>query len=227
MRKLLFWIFTLGAMPTALAQPGELRGRVTDAATGAAMPYANVAIVSRGAVVSGTSADSTGYYRIKPLEAGAYHVRASFVTYRPAEITGVRIESGRITYLDLALDRDNDLPVVDIPAWRDPLIKKDEMTTMFSLDAGQLEHAVNPELRTLAALSPAVVQPRENGPIHVRGARPEATQWLVNGVRVREDLSLPRGCIERLEVLTGGIPASYGDATGGFIVVTTKSYLRN
>ncbi len=215
------------AMATVSAQPGELRGRITDATTGGGLPYANVAIMKSGAIITGASADSLGYYRIKPLEAGTYTVRGSYVLYKATEVNGVSVSSGRIAYLDISLDNDNTLPPVVIKPPPPRLIEKDETITMHVIDQVQIELAAAPELRALVARAPGVVQPRDNGPIYIRGSRPDATQYIVNGVRSRDGVELPRGSIAGIEVLTGGIPASFGDATGGFVVITTKSYRQN
>ena len=40
-------------------------------------------------------------------------------------------------------------------------------------------------------------------------------------MKVRGGLGVPQGGIEQI-VITGGVPAQYGDATGGIISVTTK-----
>ena len=44
----------------------------------------------------------------------------------------------------------------------------------------------------------------------------------IDGIRVRGSSSLPAAAIEQVDVVLGGVPAQYGDATGGIINVTTK-----
>ena len=39
--------------------------------------------------------------------------------------------------------------------------------------------------------------------------------------------ALPQSALEQVTVITGGMPAKYGDATGGVIEVTTKGPSRN
>ena len=34
--------------------------------------------------------------------------------------------------------------------------------------------------------------------------------------------NLPKSAIEEVQVITGGLPASYGDATGGIVSITTR-----
>ena len=64
---------------------------------------------------------------------------------------------------------------------------------------------------------------QEDGVIKsVRGARQEATTYYIDGVKVRGSKSLPKAAIEQVAVVTGGLDAKYGDATGGIISITTK-----
>jgi outer membrane receptor protein involved in Fe transport len=56
----------------------------------------------------------------------------------------------------------------------------------------------------------------------VRGQRAEGTVMYIDGIRVRGSSSLPESAIEQVSVILSGVPAQYGDATGGIINVTTK-----
>jgi outer membrane receptor protein involved in Fe transport len=44
-------------------------------------------------------------------------------------------------------------------------------------------------------------------------------------VKVIGAFSIPKAAIKEMSVLTGGIPAQFGDATGGIIIITTKGYV--
>src|SRR5690606_37888946 len=44
----------------------------------------------------------------------------------------------------------------------------------------------------------------------------------VDGVKVRGSAQVPQSAIEQVTVITGGVPAQYGDATGGIISITTR-----
>jgi len=210
---------------SASAQPGELRGTITDATTGMPMPYANVAILTGDLIVTGASADSAGRYRIKPVDAGTYRVKASFVGYAARIIEGVSVRTGLITFLDFPLENDARLPPVVVEGYHEPLIRKDNPTTMFVIEPEQIEHSVSTDPVDMAAQAPGVVQEEEGGRLYIRGSRDNATQYIVDGMRIRGDLALPKKSIARIEVITGGVPAQFGDATGGIVIITTKSFL--
>jgi outer membrane receptor protein involved in Fe transport len=63
-----------------------------------------------------------------------------------------------------------------------------------------------------------------DGGFHIRGSRSDANEVFVDGVKTLDMGSLPSLGIENLTVFSGGVPAMYGDVTGGVIIVTTKSY---
>jgi Outer membrane receptor for ferrienterochelin and colicins len=56
----------------------------------------------------------------------------------------------------------------------------------------------------------------------IRGARAEATVYIIDGVKVRGTTALPKSATAQVDVIMGGIPAKYGDVTGGIISITTK-----
>jgi hypothetical protein len=207
------------------SQPGELRGMVRNAETGEGLPFANVAILAGAAVYTGTSADSAGNYRIKPLDPGFYTVKVSYVGLSSAEVQRVGIRPGAITFLDFALGANPELPPVVISDYRDPLVDKDRVSTMHTIDAERIDHSPAITLAELVEQSPGVVRDEATGNIHIRGSRDNATRYYVDGMKVLGSYLVPRRSIARIEVITGGIPAQYGDVTGGIVVITTKSYL--
>ena len=60
------------------AQSGEIKGKIIDKESGQAMPGASV-YVDKNGNLQGTVTDIDGYYTLKPLEAGRYDIKISFV----------------------------------------------------------------------------------------------------------------------------------------------------
>ena len=73
----------------------------------------------------------------------------------------------------------------------------------------------------LASTSAGVGSADDGDDLSVRGSRTEGTIYFIDGVQVRGNL-LPESEIDQLQVITGGVDASYGDVTGGVISITTK-----
>jgi hypothetical protein len=63
-----------------------------------------------------------------------------------------------------------------------------------------------------------------NGDFVIRGSRPGDVIFFVDGVKSDVLNRVPGSAIGGVTVYTGGIPAKYGDTTGGVIIVETKSY---
>jgi hypothetical protein len=82
---------------------GTIRGRVTDAATGRSLPYANVSV--RG-TASGTVTDTDGVYVISDVTAGSYTLQVSYMGYRTAKKSRVRVSVGRVERVDFALQQE-------------------------------------------------------------------------------------------------------------------------
>ena len=69
----------------------------------------------------------------------------------------------------------------------------------------------------------AGVQTSANGDFSVKGSRLGDNKYIVDGVPVGGGaLNIPKSSIENIDIITGGIPAEYGDFTGGVISITTK-----
>jgi hypothetical protein len=83
--------------------------------------------------------------------------------------------------------------------------------------------------RSAASIASTVggVQSDANGNItSVRGSRDDATYYYIDGIKVRGSTNLPKSAIEEVSVMTGGVPANFGDATGGIISITTRGASR-
>ncbi len=63
-----------------------------------------------------------------------------------------------------------------------------------------------------------------NKSMTVRGSRPEGEVYYVNGVKMRSNVNIPQAAIQSTEMITGGLPAQYGDAIGGVNNTTRRSY---
>ncbi len=86
-----------------LAQTGILKGKITDASTNEAIPFATVKVIQKGSVISGTTSDVNGDYLIQKLQSGSYDLSVNFVGYEPAKIKNIKISAGKTTQMDIKL----------------------------------------------------------------------------------------------------------------------------
>ncbi|HEX5002965.1 MAG TPA: carboxypeptidase regulatory-like domain-containing protein [Bacteroidia bacterium] len=206
------------------AQFGEVRGTITGKSDGLPLPGATISYYFNGNL-HGVVADSLGRFKIKPLAPGKYDFKASFITFSSSEVRDVVVSTEKITYVNFVLSPDNQLPVVEIP-WEAPLIDPGVTATMKVIGTEEIEHAVSRDLKDLVATTAGVYQEDDGGSLNVRGSREDATLYIVDGIKMTGPFSLPNSAIAEISVLTGGIPAQYGDATGGIVIITTKSFRR-
>lgn len=226
-RLLLLGVFIVGAVGIVQAQigTGGVYGTIVDD-KGEPIPFANVAILEAGQVVTGSTTDFDGQYKIKSLKpSNNYTVKASVVGFTAQERTGVVIKAEQNIELNFSMSAGVKLDEVEVIAYVVPLIEKDasSKTTV----TGAAIEKMPSRGASAAVTSVAGVQENEDGSVgSIRGTREGSTNTYIDGVKVRGSSSLPQAAYEQVSVLTGGIPAQYGDATGGVISITTKGASR-
>ena len=224
MRRFLFLLFALllAATGAIYAQNGEIQGKVTDTKTGETVPYATVQLTVNG-TIQATQTDFDGYYSIKPLPAGAYTVKVTYVGYAASETQGVIVNADKITFLDVKMSSDATiLDEVVVVQYKVPLLQADQTSTGSTVTKEEIVNLPTRSVNSIAANTAGVYQSDEGGGINVKGSRSEATDVYIDGIKVRGGSNLPQSAIEQLTVVTGGVPARYGDATGGIINITTR-----
>ena len=221
-RKIGLVLFCLVFSICAFAQTGTLKGVLTDAISGEPVPFANVVAFKNGSQVAGTTTDFDGNYTIKPLDPGNYDLKSTFVGYQTVEVTGIIVSANKITYQDVKLQKGVALGEVKIIEYKKPLLDKDNLAGQ-TKTAEEIVALPTKSVTTIAATSAGIYQ-RDEGDdaINIRGSRDNATEYYIDGIKVRGAISPPSSAIEQITVITGGLEAKYGDATGGIISIATK-----
>ncbi|MFA5782055.1 MAG: carboxypeptidase-like regulatory domain-containing protein, partial [Bacteroidales bacterium] len=131
LRKLLvFTAIVLATNALVFAQSGTLKGKITDKDTKEAIPFASIVIEQGGKQYGGVNTDIDGNYTIKPIPTGKYDVKAVYVGYKPLMIVGVIINSDKITFLDVAMEKSiQTLKTFEKVDYKVPLISKDQTQT--------------------------------------------------------------------------------------------------
>ena len=188
--------------------------------TGEPLPFASV-YVKQGERLIGTTTDFDGKFTLKPLDPGTYNLTISFVGTEK-HIKNVIVSSENTTYIDDFMFSDM-LDVVDV-VWSPPVIDKGNPS---------IEHIGMKEIQNSALVrSPAAflsasvggVSQNNSGEIIIRGSRPGAVGYFVDGVKVSSLDGIPGRSIKGMSVYTGGVPAQYGDVTSGVVIIETTGY---
>ncbi|MBU2019920.1 MAG: carboxypeptidase-like regulatory domain-containing protein [Bacteroidetes bacterium] len=94
--------------------------------------------------------------------------------------------------------------------------------TLTSEEIGQ--SPIKFDIKSLASSISTDVKLMDDGSLVFRGARKGDMIYMIDGVKVTNDLNLPSAAIGKMMVYSGGLPASYGDTMGGVIVIESLSY---
>jgi hypothetical protein len=220
--RLLFFL-VLGTTTLAHAQVGQggLKGKVVDAANGEPVPFANVVVEINGNQAGGATTDFDGNFFIKPLAPGKYDVKTSFVGYQQQMISGVLISADKTQFITVKISQGIELKAFEKVEYEVPLISKDQTTSGGTITREDIVRMPGRSAEA-AALTVGGIYSEDGERGSVRGAREEATDTYIDGVKVRGSTNIPNQAIEQVSVMMGGVPAQYGDATGGIISITTR-----
>jgi hypothetical protein len=216
--------YTLGF---SQSQGGSIKGKVLDEMS-EGFPFVNVVLYQNGNMKTGTTTDMEGEFKVSNLDAGSYDLEVKFVGYQSYKIEGIIIKGGKLLPIKpIQLKEATDLlEEFEVITYKVPLIDKDGGASGGTVTREDLAKMPG---RSAASIATTVggVQSDGNGNISsVRGSRSGATYYYIDGIKVRGSTSLPKSAIEEVSVMTGGVPANYGDATGGIISITTRGASR-
>ena len=67
----------------------------------------------------------------------------------------------------------------------------------------------------VASITGGVQTSEGSGDISIRGSRSDNAYYYIDGIKVRGSSNLPKSALQEVHAITGGVPANYGDVTGG------------
>lgn len=220
-KKLFTLLLSLAVLSTfAQTRPGSLKGQVTDAKTGETIPQANIIVKDNaGNMITYGTADFDGNFNINPIAPGTYNIEVSSLSYAKITLRDVKIQPNSPTFRDFKMSEATEELDEVVIEYQAPMIDKGKSSTVTSA-----EDIINMAARGTGAIAAqaAGVTQDANGNIQIRGARAEGTVYFIDGVKVRGSVNIPQAAIQQQEVISGGLPAQYGDALGGIVSTTTR-----
>ena len=208
----------------ALAQGnGAIKVVLQDKATKEAIPFANVVAYQDGVQVGVSTTNMDGEAFIKPLSPGKYTVKGVYVGYQAAEVKDIVVGEGKTAYITIGLSNGEGVKLdeVEVVTSQVPLIDPDTKSGQ-TVTREDYQNLATKDINSVAATTAGVFQADEGKAINVRGGRSGNTTYFVDGVKVFGTPNLPQQSIEQLNVITGGVPAMYGDLTSGAISISTR-----
>lgn len=223
--RYLFLLLFIALGNTALAQFGSISGTVVDEKKEPIIG-AIVEVRQGGVVRGGAQTDIDGKYVIKPLAAATdYEVTARYTGYKVITQNHVQVTAERNTELNFNMAiNTKEIQEVIITEYKVPLIKKDEPGTSTTFTGDQILKMPTRNTADVASLSGGTYQQKNGAALSIGGARTSGTLYIIDGVQVNGSAAtnLPPGAIDQLSVISSGIPARYGDASGGIVNITTR-----
>jgi len=222
--KLVMMITTIflgvGNWLNAQVTTGTIMGKVFEEDSVTIVIGARVWVETETGVI-GASTDFEGRYKIVGLKPGSYNVNAKLNSFAPYTVNGVSVSPDGLTHINFALGRTLNPVIV---TWTPPLIEKDiPKLRIFTEDIAHSPYIRDPK-GLLAGTSSEIQMPEGTDQLIIRGSRPGDAIYYIDGVKATDMSALPGVAIGSMEAYTGGIPAKYGDTTGGVVILESKSY---
>ncbi|NND78174.1 MAG: TonB-dependent receptor plug domain-containing protein [Flavobacteriales bacterium] len=208
---------------------GSIKGTVVDQTNQEPLPFANV-WVDVGGDIMGTTTDLDGKFTLKPLPPGVYTLNIAFLGYNTVQRSGVRVLPDKIKFEDKAelTPVTNELgPIIITGESRDPLIDMDDPKKTVMLQSQIKQRADKLNIKSMAqSLAPGITSSPDGNELYFRGSRAMAFNYYIDGIKVTADqrVNIPSRAISSVSVYAGGVPAKYGDVTGGVIIIETMTY---
>src|SRR5208283_292578 len=216
----------------AFAQTDEIHGTIKDA-LGRPLSGASLILKSPDETIMGQSkSDPNGHFVFSMVKPGIYAVLAEKPGFQ-ASTAIVSVEAGTIAATTLTMAAQEALEV-SVQAERlnqarnglSPKTGGSEYT-IDQEDITALPQGDNTSFNQVLLQTPGVAND-SFGQLHVRGDHANI-QYRINGVILPEGISgfgqaLDTRFVDRMDLLTGALPAQYGLRTAGVIEIDTKAY---
>ncbi len=216
---------------------GSVTGTVVDAETGETLIGVNV--VLQGTSI-GTSTNIDGQYTIRNVEPGSYTLEVSYISFQKQTITGVEVNAGQATRLDLTLQPETEEledVIITAEAILDNeagLLRQRQKSISFS-DAISAESISSSGSGDAAgALKKVVGASVVDGKyVFIRGLGDRYTSTHLNGSELpsadpnRKSFQLdifPSNLLENIVTLKTFTPDKPGNFSGGLVDIATKDF---
>lgn len=208
------------------SQSGSISGKITDGSN--PVPSVNIIILNTGI---GTVSDDKGKYLLKEIPLGKHTIKYSSVGYK-TETRDIIISSADKIEINIVLHQTIiEVGEVKVTGMRRQE-QRDTRTSLIDLnprDAKILPGAGEDVLRTLQSL-PGVLSPNDfSSQLIVRGSGPDQNLIIMDDVEIFNPYRLygvismfNPDAVEKVDLITGGFPARYGDRLSAVLDVTNK-----
>lgn len=220
-KYLLLCCLLCGSIPLWAQTTGGLYGKVTDEDTGEGLMFATLVLMDGEIQVSATQTDISGNYNFSNINAGTYLLVVMYLGYPDARFKDFTISADQNKNFDIEMSSTVKGPEVNVYYKKIVDPTKPQVTKR---DAEYIKS--NPERGIVSAITSTtgISTPDEGEAFSSNGSRESSNLVMINGVPIFNANNIPLADWEVLEVqiMTSGIPARYGDATGSVTNIITQ-----
>lgn len=224
--RLLFVAILVCSATVVFAQGTGIKGNLVDE-KGEAIVNANVEVSSGGMVNGRDVTDLDGNYTVKPLNGGRYTVKFTYLG-KERIYTDVSVAADQIVTVNGKISTSTELKEAKITSSRYvvPIINPENPGGRSIKTAEQIEKTATRNASDIAALSTQVYQGGSGQGLSIGGGRGTNTKYVIDGVQLNPGAAnftnQAPNSVEAITTFSSGVPARYGDATGGLVSITTK-----
>jgi outer membrane receptor protein involved in Fe transport len=205
-------------------ETGTLKGNVSDEESGETLIGATVIIVG---TYNATSSDFVGDYELENIKPGDYSVKFSYIGYADKIFNGVSIKKGETVTLNTKMNLSTQvLGTVEIVGEKN-LVNLESAKSEVSLSQKEIADMNVRDVQEIAAMQTGINKTPDG--LQIRGARVYETQYIVDGISAQDPLAgtgfgvnVASSSIGKLNIITGGAGAEFGDGSSGVISTTIR-----
>ncbi len=224
-KRILMLLIAIPGIAAAQTSNGEIIGKIVNEDS---MALSNTLIYTESnGVVYKDLTDLNGKFRISSIPAGNYFFN---IVSEGDTMKGIRAEitmDGIENLNTVLFEKSGQLLDVFTIKYNKDEYKSLKYGVMSEIRITSEQIKVNPlkfnQKAMIAAMS-SEIKLTDDGQLVFRGARKGDMIYMMDGVKMNDISNVPSASIGGMMVYTGGIPAKYGDTTGGVVVMETKSY---
>ncbi len=202
--KLFYLFITMLFISNTLSAQTSIYGKVSDAETGEDLIFANIVAKKNGVFAAGGSTDFEGNFSI-PVDPGTYNVKVSYTGYPEKLITGVIVKAGQATKVDFKMENGIELCEVVVRSYKVPLISADCTSSGGTLTSRDISSLPTKNISAMATSTAGLSSVSSGDAVTIRGSRPDATSYYIDGIRVSGTLIATKSITEMsaYDLLTG------------------------
>lgn len=204
---------------------GDLAGTVTDSANGTQIQGVEVTVQRGAAVVASTTTDPFGRYVFHQIASGEYTLTAHYIGYH-AKGVPTTVAAGQTVRVDFALvSAPAELAQVNVTG-RVP-VSVDTRTGDQTFTQNDAHYVPTSTTSHVIQQSLAGAAEAPTGEVHIRGQHAEFT-YYIDGLPVTSGVSgslnelFDPDVVQRIDFITGGWDAEWGEKSAAIINIQTK-----